>query len=63
MGVLTDYSVPTRKARVKAMAELANNTGKFLNLSQYYGGRVELVHAARKLASAVRVGQLDPVDM
>ena len=59
MGELTDLPEPTRKASEKAMADTANNTGMILNFALNYGGRDELVHAARKLASAVRDGQLD----
>ncbi len=63
MGELTDLPEPTRKASEKAMADTANNTGMILNFALNYGGRDELVHAARKLASAVRDGQLDPEDI
>ena len=57
MGELTDLPEPTRKASEKAMADTANNTGMILNFALNYGGRDELVHAARNLASAVRDGQ------
>ena len=63
MGELTDLPEPTRKASEKAMADTANNTGMILNFALNYGGRDELVHAARKLASAVRDGDLADPDL
>jgi undecaprenyl diphosphate synthase len=39
---------------------LANNTGMVLNLALSYGGRCEIVDAARAVAEQVRSGQLDP---
>jgi undecaprenyl diphosphate synthase len=41
----------------------AANTGLKLNLCVNYGGRAEIVDAARRLAQAVRDGRLDPADL
>ena len=39
------------------------NTGLNLNLAINYGGRAEIVDAARKLAERVRSGAIDPADI
>lgn len=44
-------------------AESANNTGLVLTLALSYGGREELVHAARALAERVAAGALKPADI
>lgn len=41
----------------------AQNTGMTLNLAINYGGRDEIVHAARRLASMVKAGTLQPEDI
>lgn len=40
-----------------------HNTGMVLCLAINYGGRTELVDAARSLAEAARMGQLDPAEI
>lgn len=44
----------------KAMADTKENTGMILNFAINYGGRDELVNAAKKLAQKAASGQLDP---
>lgn len=63
MGELTDLPEPTRQASEKELADTAQHTGMILNFALNYGGRDELVLAARKLDSAVRDGTLDPEDI
>ena len=45
----------------RAMAETASLTGHTLILALNYGGRSEIVDAAKKIAEEVRHGRLDPV--
>jgi len=40
-----------------------NNTGLILNVAINYGGRDEIVSAAKTLAQKVRAGELDPEDI
>lgn len=46
-----------------ARAATANNTGLILNLCVNYGGRAEIVDAARRLAQSAREGALDPASI
>ena len=52
-----------REALVNAMARTAKNTGLRLNIALNYGGRAELVRAARLLAEEVKDGALEPEDI
>ncbi|NDY43127.1 isoprenyl transferase [Dissulfurirhabdus thermomarina] len=49
-----------RGALEDAMARTRDNHGLVLNLALSYGGRDEIVRAARRLAEACRDGRLDP---
>ena len=44
----------------EAIARTANNTGMLLTLALSYGGRQEIVHAARELAGAAAAGTVQP---
>ncbi|MGI5893460.1 MAG: isoprenyl transferase [Candidatus Merdivicinus sp.] len=60
---LGDLSVfePDIQARMEEIREeSAHNTGLTLNLAVNYGGRNELVYAARRLAEKVKAGELEP---
>jgi len=48
----------TRDALNETIAKLAGNTGMVLNLCLSYGGRAEIVDAARRIAGAVRDGSI-----
>ncbi len=58
-------SIPER-ARVvldKAIEDLSRNDGLILNLALAYGGRSEIVHAAREAARRVAAGEMEPGDI
>lgn len=50
----------TRKTLEETIDKLADNDGMILNLCLSYSGRAEIVDAARKLAGAVRRGEIEP---
>ena len=52
-----------RDALNKAIAYLGDNNKLVLNLALAYGGRDEIVHAARKAAEKVAAGQMQPQDI
>lgn len=52
-----------RDAMLEAEARTAGNTGLRLNICLNYGGRDELVRAARELALLVQAGQLTPAQI
>lgn len=52
-----------REARVlidKAKAETAGNTGMVLDLALSYGGRREIIEAAKKIAADIKSGRIEP---
>jgi len=49
-----------RKKLQEAMDKTAQNSGMQLNLAISYGGRMEIVEAAREIASLAKKGELDP---
>jgi len=53
----------TKRALDKAQADLSGNTGLILNLALSYGGRDEIVCAARRFAEDVREGRMLPEEM
>lgn len=59
-GDLEAIPGPVRDALARAAAQLRGNTGLTLNLALAYGGRQELVRAARRLARLAAAGELDP---
>lgn len=63
LGDVAGLPAPQRDAVRSAMARTARNEGLRLNIALNYGGRAELVRAARTLAAAVRRGELAPEDI
>ena len=63
LGDVNGMPPPQREALVNAMARTADNTGLRLNIALNYGGRAELIRAARLLAEDVLAGDLTPEDI
>ena len=62
-GRIEDLPPSARKALDNTMAVTARNSGLVLNLALSYGGRTEIVAAARELARKSRSGALRPDDI
>jgi undecaprenyl diphosphate synthase len=63
VGELTRLPQYVREPLEALRAASAQNTGMVLTLALSYGGREELVHAARALAAQVARGELTPDDI
>ena len=60
IGRLDDLPEISRLALLAAMKATRNNTDGILTLALNYGGRSEIVDAARRFAEAVKAGKADP---
>jgi undecaprenyl diphosphate synthase len=60
IGRVQDLPDAVRAALAETIEFLAGGPGMLLNLALSYGGRTEIVDAARAVAEAVRAGRLDP---
>ncbi|MGE0825126.1 MAG: isoprenyl transferase [Candidatus Binatia bacterium] len=60
IGDLDRLPLPVRQSLDHVMHATAHNTGLTVILALSYGGREEIVHAARSLALAVSQGALEP---
>lgn len=60
IGDLTAFTPAMQRKMNHAMALTAGNTRQTLNVAANYGGRWDIVNAARKAASAVASGQISP---
>jgi undecaprenyl diphosphate synthase len=63
IGSLDRIPAATRRAVLETEEYLASQTGLVLNVALSYGGRSEIVEAARKLAYQVSAGSLKPSDI
>jgi undecaprenyl diphosphate synthase len=63
IGDLTAFNAELRKRMELAMARTADNLKLALNVAVNYGGRWDIVHAARQAAIAVAQGELRPEDI
>ena len=63
MGDTSMLPASTQKACADAVADTASNTGMVLNFALNYGGRDELVRAARKLVERANAGELQAADV
>ena len=60
LGDVAGLPAPQRDAVERAMARTKDNTGLKLNIALNYGGRAELIRAARRLAERAQAGKLQP---
>ena len=63
LGDKADLPAPQREALEDAERRTCGLSGLRLNIAVNYGGRAELLRAARALAEQVRSGALDPADI
>ena len=63
IGRLDDLPEISRLALLAAMKATRNNTSGVLTLALNYGGRSEIVDAARRFAEAVKAGKADPAQL
>ena len=63
IGRLSDLPLPVRRVIEETEAFLAPCTGMLLNLALSYGGRLEIVEAARAIAAEAARGTLRPGDV
>ncbi|WP_100012986.1 polyprenyl diphosphate synthase [Lentibacillus sediminis] len=62
-GNLTPVPGKTREVLEKAVTSTANNTGMIVNFAFNYGGRGDIVHAAKMLMEEVRNGKISEEDI
>lgn len=60
LGDVSRLDADLQQQIAKSMHDTAENTGLTVNFALNYGGRQELVFAMRKLAEAVKAGDLQP---
>ena len=63
IGDLSAFSPVLREKSERAMALTADNDRMTLNVAANYGGRWDIVNAARKVAERVASGELDPAQV
>jgi len=63
IGDRSAFSAKLQKRIAETEAITADNDGLMLQVAANYGGRWDLVQAARSLAEQVRAGRLDPADI
>lgn len=63
IGHIHDLPASVQKQIEETCAALRDNTGLLLNLALSYGGRPEIVDAARSIAEDARAGRLDPATL
>ena len=60
LGDIAPLPDAARRAVMEAVNDTADNTGLVFNIAINYGGRAEIVRAAKQLAKQAAEGQLDP---
>lgn len=62
-GRIEDLSPTRRRVLAVATAKTKKNTGMVLNLALNYGGRSEIIDAVKAIASSVKSGLINPIDI
>lgn len=63
IGERNKFAPDIRKKMAECEALTANNQKLHLNVAVNFGGRWDIVHAARRLAEQVQAGELHPADI
>lgn len=63
LGDMAALPQETRETFERGLAETADHTGMVLAVAVNYGGRQEIVHAARRLCEQVAAGDLSPAEV
>lgn len=63
IGNIDDIPEKTKVVLLDTMEKTVNNTGMVLNLALSYGGRDDILHAARSLATQVQNREIKPEDI
>ena len=63
LGDVQGMPSPQKEALIRAMERTGKNTGLRLNIALNYGGRAELVRAAKSLAAQAVEGKIRPEDI
>ena len=63
MGNVEELPETTRAKLVETADKLSRNTGMILNLALSYGGRREIIDAARALAADIQAGRVRPEEI
>jgi undecaprenyl diphosphate synthase len=63
LGNIEPLPSDAKKSVLKAVGDTAENTGLVFNIAINYGGRAEIVRAAKELAKQAAEGVLDPGDI
>jgi len=63
LGDVDGMPQPQKEALIKAMDRTGANTGLRLNIALNYGGRAEIIRAARNIADMAAAGDIKPEDI
>ena len=63
MGNIAQLPAETQRAVNRAIAQTAGGTGMILNFALNYGGQIEIVSTAKKIATMVAEGLIKPEDI
>jgi undecaprenyl diphosphate synthase len=63
IGQLENLPLEVQQVLNKSIAETADNSGLILNLALSYGGKIEVISAARQLAELCLKGEIKPADI